>query len=244
MNGLSVRACNIYIVLGRWRSAESVSGGNLRITISLILTIFLLLVWGCSSKPNNPQVVKINDGVRYFPVQQGNKWFYNSGEYNRLLDGDTTISGTLCLRLLQNGETEEAWTLTSERFAQHLLAGFLWFDPPLQIPLNLEKDKPFQTSALGRIALGFVSPIDSARFAGNLTFTGYSQREVVDVMLDSCIGLHYNMRTIIYNHSGVADTTTDIYDEYYARGIGLVLLTDPKDTRYLDSAIIGGVKVP
>jgi hypothetical protein len=216
----------------------------LRIFRLLVVTVFLIVVSGCSSKPNNPILVKINDGVRYFPVQQGNKWFYNNGQYSRLLDGDTTISGTLCLRLMQNGETEEAWTLTSARFAQHLLAGFLWFDPPLQIPLNLEKDKPFQTSALGRIAPGFESPIDSARFTGTLTFIGYSQQDVADVKLDSCIGLHYNMKTIIYNHSGVSDTTTDVYDEYYARGIGLVLLTDPKDTRYLDSAIIGGVKLP
>jgi len=182
--------------------------------------------------------------MRYFPVQQGNKWFYNNGQYSRVLSGDTTIAGILCQRLLQNGETEEAWTLTSARFAQHLLAGFLWFDPPLQIPLNLEKDKPYQTSALGRIAPGFTGRVDSARFGGTLTFTGYSQRDIVDVRVDSCIGLHYIIKSTIYNHSAAADTSTDIYDEYYARGIGLILLTDPNDTRYLDSAIINGAKVP
>jgi hypothetical protein len=182
--------------------------------------------------------------MRYFPVQQGNKWFYNNGQYSRVLSGDTTIAGTLCQRLLQNGETEEAWTLTSVRFAQHLLSGFLWFDPPLQIPLNLEKDKPYQTSALGKVAPGWGSPIDSARFEGTLTFTGYFQKEVADVVTDSCIGLHYVIKSTIYNHSAAADTSTDIYDEYYARGIGLVLLTDPNDTRYLDSAIINGIKVP
>jgi hypothetical protein len=182
--------------------------------------------------------------MRYFPVQQGNKWFYNNGQYSRVLSGDTTIAGTLCQRLLQNGETEEAWTLTSARFAQHLLAGFLWFDPPLQIPFNLEKDKPHETTALGRIAPGFTSNIDSARFTGTLTFTGYSQKDVADVTVDSCIGLHYIIKSTIYYHSAAADTSTDIYDEYYARGIGLVLLTDPNDTRYLDSAIINGAKVP
>lgn len=182
--------------------------------------------------------------MRYFPVQQGNKWFYNNGEYVRFLDGDTTISGTLCHRLLQNGETDEAWTLTSDRFAQHLLAQFLWFDPPLQIPLNLEKDKAYQYSTLGRIAPGWEGSIDSARFEGTLTFTGYFQKEVADVMTDSCVGLHYNTKSTTYLHSGTSNTSTDSYDEYYARGIGLVLLDDPLVPRYLDSAIINGVKVP
>jgi hypothetical protein len=202
------------------------------------------MAWGCSNKATNPQAVTIRDGMRYFPVQQGNKWFYNNGQYSRVLSGDTTIAGILCQRLLENGETEEAWTLTSARFAQHLLAGFLWFDPPLQIPLNLEKDKPYQTSALGRVAPGWESPIDSVRFKGTVTFTGYFQKEVADIATDSCIGLHYIIKSTIYNHSAATDTSTSIYDEYYARGIGLVLLTDPNDTRYLDSAIINGTKVP
>jgi hypothetical protein len=182
--------------------------------------------------------------MRYFPVQQGNKWFYNNGQYSRVLNGDTTIAGVLCQRLLENGKTEEAWTLTSERFAQHLLIKFLWFDPPLQIPLNLEKDKPFQTSALGRIAPGWEGPIDSVRFEGTVTFAGYFQKEVADVATDSCIDLHYIIKSTVYNHSGVADTSTSIYDEYYARGIGLILWTDPDEPRYLDSAIINGIKVP
>jgi hypothetical protein len=216
----------------------------LRIFCLVLSLIAVIAVWGCSNKATNHQPVTIKEGMRYFPVQQGNKWFYNNGQYSRVLNGDTTIAGILCQRLLENGKTEEAWTLTSTRFAQHLLAGFLWFDPPLQIPLNLEKDKPFQTSALGKIVPGSNIPVDSARFEGTLTFTGYFQKEVVDVMTDSCIGLHYNMKSTIYYQSGASDTTTDAYDEYYARGIGLVLLTDPNDTRYLDSAIISGVKVP
>ena len=64
------------------------------------------------------------------------------------------------------------------------------------------------------------------------------------MMVDSCIGLHYNIHSTIYYHTGTADTSTDVYDEYYARGIGLVQLQDPNDLRYLDSAIISGVKVP
>jgi len=221
-----------------------VAGGALRIFCSALFLIVLITACGCSNKATNPQPVTIKEGMRYFPVQPGNKWFYNNGQYSRVLSGDTTISGTLCQRLLQNGETEEAWTLTSARFAQHLLAGFLWFDPPLQIPLNLEKDKPFQTSALGRIVPGSDIPVDSARFEGTLTFTGYFQKEVADIMTDSCIGLHYIIKSTIYNHSAAADTSTDIYDEYYARGIGLILWTDPEEPRYLDSAIIDGIKVP
>jgi hypothetical protein len=221
-----------------------VTGGALRILYSALFLITIATVWGCGDKGTDPKPVTIRDGMRYFPVEQGNKWFYNSGQYARVLSGDTTIAGTLCQRLLENGETEEAWTLTSARFAQHLLAGFLWFDPPLQIPLNLEKDKPHQTTALGKIAPGFTSSIDSARFAGTITFTGYSQKDVADVAVDSCIGLHYIIKSTIYFHSAEADTSTDVYDEYYARGIGLVLWTDPEEPRYLDSAIINGVKVP
>jgi len=209
-----------------------------------VLLIAVMMVWGCSKKTTEPLPITIRDGMRYFPVQQGNKWFYNNGEYSRVLSGNTTVAGTLCQRLLENGETAEAWTLTSERFAQHLLAGILWFDPPLQIPLNLEIDKPFAVSALGRIVPGSGIPVDSARFEGTLTFTGYSQKEVSDILTDSCIGLHYNVKSSIYYGSAAPDTATDVYDEYYARGIGLILLTDPGDTRYLDSAIIGGVKVP
>ena len=210
----------------------------------VIILITLTIIGACGDTGTKPQPVTIKDGMRYFPVQQGNQWFYNSGQYSRVLSGDTTIAGELCQRLLQNGETEEAWTLTSERFAQHLLSGFLWFDPPLQIPLNLEKDKPFQTSALGRIAPGFSSDVDSARFQGTLTFKGYFQKEVADLMVDSCIGLHYLIHSTVYYHAGTTDTSTDAYDEYYARGIGLVQLEDPGDLRYLDSATINGAKVP
>lgn len=221
-----------------------VAGGTLRIFCSALFLIVVTTVWGCGKKTTEPEPVTMKEAMRYFPVQQGNKWFYNNGQYRRVLSGDTTIAGTLCQRLLENGETEEAWTLTSTRFAQHLLSGFLWFDPPLQIPLNLEKDKPFQTSALGRVAPGWQSSIDSARFEGTLTFTGYFQKEVADIMTDSCIGLHYIIKSTIYNHSAAADTSTDVYDEYYARGIGLILWTDPEVPRYLDSAIIDGIKVP
>lgn len=206
----------------------------------------LLLVCGCSDKTTNPKPIKINDGVRYFPVQQGNTWFYNNGQHVRLLSGDTTIAGTVCLRLLQDGETEEAWTVTTDRFAQHLLSQFVWVEPPLQIPLNLEKDKPYQFSSLGRIAPGWDSPIDSIRFEGTVTFTGYSQKEVGDVPIDSCIGLHYSTNTTVHLKTGSPSSSTDSYEEYYARGIGLVLLMDPTpaNQRYLDSAVINGVKVP
>ena len=223
-------------------SWEHFTGGDLK--YFAIMTVALVMVSACSDTGTKPQPVTIKDGMRYFPVQQSNQWFYNSGQYRRLLSGDTTIAGVLCQRLLQNGETEEAWTLTSQRFAQHLLSGFLWFDPPLQIPLNLEKDKPFQTSALGRITPGFSSSVDSARFQGTLTFKGYFQKEVADVLVDSCIGLHYSIHSTVYFHTGAPDTSTDVYDEYYARGIGLVQLEDPTDLRYLDSAIINGAKVP
>jgi hypothetical protein len=216
----------------------------LRQLLAITLCLLLLAVAGCSDKTTNPDPIMIKNGTRYFPVQQGNKWFYNGGEYVRSISGDTTVAGVSCLRLMQNGETEEAWTLTSERFAQHLLAQFLWFDPPLQIPLNLQKDKPYQTTTLGKVAPGWDSPIDSVRFEGTVTFTGYVQKEVVDVMKDSCIGLHYSMKSTIYNHTGLPSSSTDSYEEYYAPGIGMVLLDDPRDQRYLDSAIINGVKVP
>ena len=61
---------------------DHVAGGTLRYLA--ILLIALTTVRGCSDTGTNPQPVTIKDGMRYFPVQQGNKWFYNSGQYSRL----------------------------------------------------------------------------------------------------------------------------------------------------------------
>jgi hypothetical protein len=227
------------------RNDKRFTGGSLRYVPLLVVSLAVLIFAGaCSNKGNNPQPVTLKGGARYFPVQQGNKWFYNNGQYRREISGDTTIAGNVCQRLLENGETAEAWTLTPQRFAQHLLGGFLWFDPPLQIPLDLEKDKPYQTSRIGRIAPGYTSSVDSVLFAGTVTFKGYLSKDVADVIVDSCIQLHYAIKSTLYIHPNTTDTSTDVYDEYYGRGIGLVLLGDPKDTRYLDSAIINGVRVP
>ncbi len=210
----------------------------------LILTFFLCLTLFCTcSNGNGPDpngTIKITNGMEYFPIQEGDFWSYNNGEIQRLISGDTIINGDTCVRVLQGGYTEEAWSLTEERFAQHLLLGStvnLWFEPPLPISLNLEKDKPHDINSTARF-VGISQ--DIASFAGTITFKGYESVEVSDVMLDSCLKLHYEI-VVTFFDTQAADTS--IYDEYYARGIGLVVSPD-EEPMYLDSAVINGVKLP
>jgi hypothetical protein len=223
-------------------------GGQLRVyTILSFVFATILLVLACSKSTPPQPIVKITNGAQYFPLQQLNKWIYNTDAIEIQISGDTTVNGVDCFRILKNGELEEAWTLTPARFAQHLLLGFLWFQPPLDIPLDLEKDKPHQVSSLGLIAPGYSTDIDSARFAGTLAFAGYTKRTIHSVDLDSCIQLHYNVKASIYFSNQSVDTGTSIYDEYYARGIGLIQsisIPPSGDDRFLDMAIIDGDTLP
>ncbi len=212
-------------------------------TLSLIAlcALLLLILSGCNDKPPKPEEkVRIVNGTEYFPMNDGDTWYYNSGIFIRKVDGDTVIDGQTCKRVLLATETDQAWSLTSERFAVHLLDGYMWVDPPLDIPLDLVKDEPHNFSSLGLITEGFVSDADSFRIFGTLTFAGYVTRTIGQVDLDSCLQLDYSSITKIYFKNGdVIDDVAD-YTEFYARGIGMIY----DGTWGLDAALINGVQLP
>jgi hypothetical protein len=211
-------------------------------TAILLLASLALATIGCScSGGTDPEPkVTIVDGPAYFPMSDNDIWYYNSSSIIRKVDGDTTVNGVVCKRVFKGSETDQAWSLTTERFAQHLLEGFLWFDPPLQIPLNMVKGDPVQFSSLGLVAAGFVSDADSFRTYGKITFDGYASRTLNQVDLDSCLKLDYDYVTKVYFKNGsVLDDSTK-YTEYWAKGIGLL---DDGDL-HLDRAIINGVELP
>jgi hypothetical protein len=206
----------------------------------LLLTAFAsVLIIGCSDKPIPPITAeKIVEPLRYFPIEDGNTWFYNNDEVVRKLEGILIFDDIDCLRLTKNGETDEAWTLTEDRFAQHILAGTYWFDPPLEIPFSLEKDKPFRLVSKPHYLEG--DTIELAWLSATLTFKGYETREIGDIQVDSCIQIAYSTYEFVVDQGDTIKGSTDNYSEYYGRGIGLI----DNGSLILDSAIIDGVKVP
>jgi hypothetical protein len=215
------------------------------LTISLFLGAFLVVL-SCNDdgvEPEDP--VKITDPLSFFPITEGNLWSYNNGVVIREIDGDTTINGITCSRLLRGGETAEALTIDAGGFYQHLLDGAIWFDPPLPIPFSLEKDEPYEVFSIGRELGEDTTAIGS--FSGTLTFKGYVSRTVVDHDYDSLVYLDYKMT--IYNFADSVSLQTN-FDEFYARNIGLVLSRDIEsngaatDALNLDSARINGVWQP
>lgn len=208
--------------------------------LTLILAAILGLIVGCNKKGSDPPPpVTIKDGIRYFPMQEGNTWYYNGDAIIRKLDGDTTVNGALCQRLLSNSKTDEAWTRTSAKFSQHLLAGSLWFEPPLEIPLDLEKDKPFALVSQPHNLAG--SDDDLAQVKAVLTFRGYVTKEILDATLDNCLQIDYVTRQFVVDQG---DTTwlgfPNSYSEFYGLDIGLI----DDGEKLLDSARIDGVKKP
>lgn len=205
----------------------------------LIIAVAILAAaqYGCSDKGDGPNGdgKKTTISKEYFPVHDGDFWSYNNGTILRQLSGDTVINEVTCRRLLQGGVTTEAWTLTDERFAQHLLDKEIWFDPPLQIPFNLQIDSTYDVFSYGHF-VGDTTKVGS--YSGTLTNKGYVSRTVGDNTFDSCLWLDYHIEVLDYYDSSVS--TID-FTEYYARGIGLVLSPDDK---YLDYAIIAGHSVP
>jgi hypothetical protein len=211
------------------------------ILLGLWFSLILLFV-ACDDNGNGPNddPITITNGRTFFPVADGNRWSYNNGAVIRQLDGDTVINGDTCARLFSGGVTEEAWTLTDERFAQHLLAQVIWFDPPLQIPFDLEKDKPYEFSSIGR-EVGDTTA--RGRYYGTLTFKGYVSQTVMGNDYDSLLHLDYHVT--VFNFSDSSESVSD-FEEYYARGIGLVLSPDPNPNfaLNLDSARINGFWQP
>lgn len=199
------------------------------------------ILLSCGHGPNDPEPkIEMVNAMAYFPVHDGDTWFYNSGNIIRKIDGDTTVNGAQCKRVFKGNETDQAWSLSAQRFEQHLFDGFLWFEPPLQIPLNMVKGTPFQFSSLGRISDAFTSDADSIRSYGALAFDGYISRTLNHVTLDSCFKLDYDYVSKIYLKDGSVVEDTSRYSEVWARGIGMI---DDGDL-FLDLAIINGIEIP
>lgn len=202
----------------------------------VILIGCLAMYCGCSDNGNNGNGTT-SKGIsqQYFPVQDGNFWSYNNNDIRRELSGDTTINGVTCARLLENGETAEAWTIDKDQFAQHMLDRFVWFDPPLAIPLDLEPEDVYDVRSEAFL-IGDTVAIGS--YTGTLTFEGYVSQEVNDYSYDSCAVFYYRVDQLDYADSSV---TRLRFREYYARGVGMVL---SPGYLYLDYAVIDGDTIP
>ncbi len=201
-----------------------------------------LVITGCGDDPPEPPPKsKIIAGERYFPMHDGDIWYYNSANTIRMVDGDTTINGYNCKRVMEGIITTQAWSLTSERFAQHLLDRTVSFDPPLQIPLDLMEGEPHGFSSLGLVdPANNPGNIDSIRTFGEITFAGYVTRRINNVDLDSCIKIDYDYIDSVWFSDAEPIGAASQYSEFYARGIGLI---DDGDL-LLDQAKINGVMLP
>lgn len=204
----------------------------------LILVLICLIAYsGCNDNGNGPngngKETKISQA--YFQVQDGNKWSYNNGSIMRELSGDTVVNGITCARLLENGATTEAWTLTDAGFAQHLLDEVIWVKPPLAIPLDLKLNEPYDVNSFV-YAVGGTDSI--GQVSGTLTYKGYVSREINDTTYDSILYLDYDVDYLDLPSGAVIN---DKYQEYYALGIGLVHTTGYLD---LDYAVIDGDTLP
>jgi hypothetical protein len=214
----------------------------LSLVLIIIVSVFGCSLTGCGEGPVEEEPAqKIVGGERYFPMADGNIWYYNSANVIREVDGDTTINGVVCKKVLQGILTFQAWSLNEERFAQHLLERTFSFEPPLEIPLDLQKGAPHEFNSLGIVDPSYnPDDIDSVRTIGSLSFDGYVTRTVNQVDLDSCIKLDYDYTDQVYFGDGISENFETQYSEYYARGIGLISDGEIE----LDQALIDGVMVP
>ncbi|MGB5107688.1 MAG: hypothetical protein WBP42_13340 [Candidatus Zixiibacteriota bacterium] len=208
-----------------------------------VFAIFAVL-FGCSDPVDPEDPIFIIDGPAYFPVNDGDTWYYTRLSDNAMLtrhiDGDTTVNGYSCKRLFLGPEVDEAWSITSARFAQHIVGECWWFDPPLDIPLDLEKGKAHSFSSLGRVLESCESDADSMRSMGTLVFDGYVSKEISGVMVDSCLKIHYDYVTTIYYKDGRSQNIPEAYSEIWGKGIGLL----DNESIVLLSAVINGVELP
>ncbi|SYZ72304.1 exported hypothetical protein [Candidatus Zixiibacteriota bacterium] len=189
---------------------------------ALLLFLSLIFLIGCSSS-NKSEPVKLTDGAAYFPIADGDTWYFSAfggRKVVRTVSGDTTINSLTCKRILENDTTQEAWSVDAAGFKTHLLIRDHWFDPPLLIPFNLEQGKPYSFSSTVYFIVNdttYQSPVE-----GTLTFDGYVNKTVPAGTFGNVIKLHY---------------LPDDYSEFYGKGVGLL---DNGDY-VLDSAFIDSV---
>lgn len=212
------------------------------LSLMLILIIIALIMAACSDddKPNNPQPTGLGIDSTYFPIGEGDSWYYTSSDTMqivRAISGDTVIvaTGTLVIfgdsievtdtgkKVLENGVTAQAWSRDSIAFYIHLIGDIYRPNPPLPIPYELELNVPFEYWTR------FIWTENSTEYfqddSGTTVYRGDVQRTVPAGLFDSVI-------QITYNPAGQSS-----YDEYYARNVGLL-----DDGDYiLDSAFVGGI---
>jgi hypothetical protein len=201
----------------------------MKVIISTFLISILLTCSSSNGPENTPEFTSA-----YFPIGDGDTWYFStstSEKITRTIDGDTTINNVQCLRVLENGRTAEAWSITesgdSAGFYVHLLllkfandTVLTRFEPPLRIPLEMEKSDLYEYSSTGYYTLNSEQYFFSIN--GSLQFLGFIDKTVAAGSFENVIDLYY---------------INDDYHEYYAEGVGLL---DNEDY-VLDSAFIDGV---
>ncbi len=195
------------------------------------LIILAVILIGCSSS-NGPDNVPVFD-ASYFPHADGDTWYYTAVDetkITRVVDGDTTINGLDCIKILENGATTEAWSIIesgdSAGFYVNMLT-FLYgadiihpyFDPPLRIPFKMAMDEEYNYNSDAYYTLN--SQMYTFNVSGKLIFKGFIEKSVPAGDFKDVARIYYE---------------TDDYYEYYAEGVGLL---DNEDY-VLDSAFIGG----
>ena len=201
-----------------------------KLITTLIIPIALITLWSCSDSDsgNDPVPVVLENGEAYFPLHEGDTWYYTDDDQNqiiRIVSGDTTINSLPCKKILHvtgvDTVTEEAWSADSLAFYIHLLDEVLWFDPPLDIPFTLTQDAPYAYNSQ------VYNGIDNVGVAiGTLTFLGYVTKTVGAGTFTDAIKIYYD-----------EDAP---YSEFYAPNVGLL---DNEDI-ILDSAVINGISYP
>lgn len=214
----------------------------LSIILSAVVLTVILAACSGDDKPTQPPppTTPLDIDSTFFPTGEGDVWYYTSGDtlpITRTISGDSSIPyfGTLiifgdtievtnsCKKVLENGTTTQAWSKDSLAFYVHLIGEILRPNPPLPIPYDLEIDSQFKYWTIFTWSEGG-NPYWAAD-SGTIVYRGGVERTVPAGVFDTVIKLTYN------------PAEQPSYDEYYARGVGLI---DDGDYR-LDSAFINGI---
>ncbi len=197
----------------------------------IILAILALAMVSCSSS-DGPDGGPVFD-ASYFPHANGDTWYFtasNSDKITRVVDGDTVINGLDCIKILENGEIAEAWSIIetgdSSGFYVNMLSFIYgdetihpYFDPPLRIPFNMKANDEYTYDSDAYYTSG--GDVYTFPAVGVLKFEGFIEKSVPAGDFTDVARIYY---------------VTDDYYEYYAKGVGLL----DNDDYVLDSAYIGG----